>query len=125
SPFNAVVEKIPLSVGQVNIKPQHLVFDSHFGHRVAKTSQIRCGKQESPHLTRVSGCETHWIRCKATIFSPFALTKAMPLASWIQGAGAVHFACDLCKLWTTRALFVAETALLSDLCCVARAAPFP
>jgi hypothetical protein len=38
SPFTAVDEKIPLSVGQVNSKPQYLVFSSHFQHRLAKSS---------------------------------------------------------------------------------------
>jgi hypothetical protein len=36
-PFTAVDEKIPLSVGQVNCKPQYLVFSSHFQCRPAKS----------------------------------------------------------------------------------------
>jgi hypothetical protein len=36
SPFTAVDEKIPLSVGQVNSKPQYLVFSSHFQYPLAK-----------------------------------------------------------------------------------------
>jgi hypothetical protein len=38
SPFTAVDEKIPLSVGQVNSKPQYLVFSLHFRYRLAKSS---------------------------------------------------------------------------------------
>jgi hypothetical protein len=38
SPFTAVDEKIPLSMGQVNSKPQYLVFSSHFQYRLAKSS---------------------------------------------------------------------------------------
>jgi hypothetical protein len=38
SPFTAVDEKIPLSVVQVNSKPQYLVFSSHFRCRLAKSA---------------------------------------------------------------------------------------
>jgi hypothetical protein len=36
NPFKAADEKVPLSVVDVNIKPQHLVFCSRFGHQVCK-----------------------------------------------------------------------------------------
>jgi hypothetical protein len=36
-PFTTVDEKIPLSVVQVNSKPQHLVFSSHFQYQLEKS----------------------------------------------------------------------------------------
>lgn len=37
-PFTTVDEKIPLSVVQVNSKPQHLVFSSHFQYQLEESS---------------------------------------------------------------------------------------
>jgi hypothetical protein len=36
SPFTAADEKIPLSLGPVNRKPQHLVFLGHLRHLMSK-----------------------------------------------------------------------------------------
>jgi hypothetical protein len=54
SPFTAADEKIPLSIGQVNNKPQHLVFSSHLQHPFAKPGQLACGKRGSPDSARFS-----------------------------------------------------------------------
>jgi hypothetical protein len=57
SPFTAADEKIPLSIGQVNCKPQYLVFSSHFQHQSAKHSQLPCGKHDLPCRKRPFGVQ--------------------------------------------------------------------
>jgi len=60
SPFTAVDEKIPLSMVQVNSKPQYLVFSSHSqllladsGSGSQKIGQFCCGKRKQPCQTRL------------------------------------------------------------------------
>lgn len=53
SPFTAADEKIPLSIGQVNSKPQYLVFSSHLLDELTKHSDSRCGKRKFPTPERL------------------------------------------------------------------------
>ena len=53
SPFTAADEKIPLSIGQVNCKPQYLVFSSHLQHCVTKLGHLACGKRKGPTVDAV------------------------------------------------------------------------
>lgn len=53
NPCTAAVEKIPLSVVQVNNKPQYLVFCSHSRHPTPKPAAFACGKRKRPCRARV------------------------------------------------------------------------
>lgn len=80
SPFTAADEKIPLSIGQVNSKPQYLVFSSHLQHPPAKPGQPACGKPEMP-------CRTRLLRQK---------TASNPVQTRVPAAGPLHFP-SLCR----------------------------
>jgi hypothetical protein len=47
SPLKAADEKIPLSMGHVNPKPQYLVFCCHFPHLAFKHRPFACGKRRN------------------------------------------------------------------------------
>jgi hypothetical protein len=51
-PFTAADEKIPLSVVDVNNKPQYLVFSFHFAHLVRKQRQLPKESSKAPGAAR-------------------------------------------------------------------------
>jgi hypothetical protein len=53
SPFIAADAKIALSIGQVNLKAQHIVFCFHSGHSPPKSPGFACGNRDLPRSMRV------------------------------------------------------------------------
>ena len=99
SPFTAADEKIPLSIGQVNSKPQYLVFSSHLQHPPAKPGQSACGKPEMPCRTRLSSDKTASNPVQTPSFPRRFVSppKPMPHSARKQGAES---RISLCELWT-------------------------
>jgi len=54
NPFTAADEKIPLSVVDVNKKPQYLVFSFHFAHLIRKQRQSPVESSKAPGASRTS-----------------------------------------------------------------------
>jgi hypothetical protein len=101
NPFTAADEKVPLSVVQVNNKPQYLVFSLHSAHPLSKHGHLPVESSKEPSRTRISPVK---IAPKSMQFhaprEPFlSLLQPIPRSAPPQGAQTVQNTHQLVEMW--------------------------
>jgi hypothetical protein len=100
NPFTAADEKVPLSVVQVNNKPQHLVFSLHSAHPFSKHGHLPVESSKQPLRTRNSCSKTAPKSMQAAkTGQSFPLFQPRPTAPRRQGAETVQIGCVSVEMW--------------------------
>jgi hypothetical protein len=100
NPFTAADEKVPLSVVQVNNKPQHLVFSLHSAHPFSKHGHLPVESLKEARRTRISlikiAPKSMQTRLPCPPLFPF---QPRPAAARPQGAETVQIGCFSVEMW--------------------------
>jgi hypothetical protein len=99
SPFTAADEKIPLSMGQVNCKPQYLVFSSHLLDELTKHGDSRCGKRKFPSPVRLFSLRTARNLVQIALRRPSDTPTSLCSAEYeAQGMETVQIRCEIVRI---------------------------
>jgi hypothetical protein len=102
NPFTAADEKVPLSVVQVNNKPQYIVFSLRFPHHASKHGHLPVESLKSPYWAQISRSDfaPKSMQTPAPQPSPSQFQPS-PRAPSPQGAKPVQKWLDSVDMWRT------------------------